>query len=47
MILLRANLFRGQLEGVGLENQDFLSPETLFGPKKVEIFSVHPFQWPG
>jgi hypothetical protein len=32
------NLFRGLLEGVGPENQDFM-------PQKVEI-RAHPFQWP-
>ncbi len=34
------NPFREPLERVGPENQDF------FGPKKVEIFRAHPFQWP-
>jgi hypothetical protein len=30
-ILMRANPFRGQLEGVGPENQDFLGPEMAKG----------------
>jgi hypothetical protein len=39
MILMRANPFRGSLEGVGLKNRDFFGPHKLsFGPKKVEIF---------
>jgi hypothetical protein len=33
------NPIRGPLERVGPENQDF------FGPKKVEIFRAHTFQW--
>ncbi len=50
MILKRANLFRGPLEGVGPEKRVFLSPETAtskasyIGFKKSEIFKAHPFQ---
>ncbi len=30
MILMRAVPFRGQLEGVGRENRDFLGPEMAY-----------------
>jgi hypothetical protein len=53
MILMRANPLLGPLEGVGPENLDFLWAQialallvAISGPKKVEIFSAHPFQWP-
>jgi hypothetical protein len=38
MILMRENPFRGPLEGVGPENQDFFNEhsECQLGPKKVD-----------
>ncbi len=48
MILMRANLLLGPLEGVGPENQTFLGPDrqraerVRFGPEKVKIFRAHP-----
>jgi hypothetical protein len=50
--LMRANLFRGPLEGCALKIETFLRTEmattnaSLIGPKKVDIFRAHPFQWP-
>ncbi len=46
MILMRENIFRGPLEGVGPENRDFLGPEmatskallvAISGPKKLDF----------
>jgi hypothetical protein len=52
IIFMRANPFRGQLDGVGLKIKTFLGPEmatsqsSANGTKKVEIFRAYPFQWP-
>jgi hypothetical protein len=49
MILMRANTFRGPLEGQGPENRDFLGPlngsersECHFGPNKLSKYEIGP-----